>query len=405
MIYKEGPCDALLFRKTYTVADANRRRVHNNFSIEQNPTDTEPKERMRASHVTQSTYTRALAPVSVRRTSIFVAEFVPLLLIMLIPVSVNAGVFGALAALFAEDVVATSTVAYVDIDHSARFTPLLSARVNPDPLSIGGGDITVANGALLATGPVGAEEIAASPNKSGEISVYVVREGDALSQIADMYGVTTNTILWANDLSRASDIQPGETLVILPIAGVQHTVTKGETLSSILKKYGANEAEVLEYNNMTADQALAVGDEIMIPGGDLHAPAAKTVAAAAPTKSTGSKGGSGWLSHPAPGAVRSQGLHGYNGVDLAGGSGSTIRAAAAGEVIVAKAAGWNGGYGNYIVIRHGNGVQTLYAHLSSVSIAPGDYVAQGQTIGGMGNTGKSTGTHLHFEVRGGSNPF
>jgi murein DD-endopeptidase MepM/ murein hydrolase activator NlpD len=67
--------------------------------------------------------------------------------------------------------------------------------------------------------------------------------------------------------------------------------------------------------------------------------------------------------------------------------------------------GWNGGYGNYIVIRHGNGVQTLYAHLSSVSVAPGAYVAQGQTIGGMGNTGKSTGTHLHFEVRGGSNPF
>ncbi len=300
---------------------------------------------------------------------------------------------------------ASSTAAYVDIDHSARFTPLLSARVNPDPLSIGGGDVAVADGALLATGPVGAAEIAASPNKSGEISVYVVREGDALSQIASMYGVTTNTILWANDLPRASAIRPGDTLVILPIAGVQHTVGKGETLSTIIEKYDANLEEVLEYNNLANDATLVVGTEIMIPGGDLHAPAAKTVAAAAPTKSTGAQSGGSWLSHPAPGALRSQGLHGYNAVDLAGGSGTAIRAAAAGEVIVARSSGWNGGYGNYVVIRHGNGVQTLYAHMSSVNVLPGEYVAQSQTIGGMGNTGKSTGVHLHFEVRGGSNPF
>ncbi len=328
-----------------------------------------------------------------------------MLLVLLIPLSVHAGVFSKLSELFAQDVVASSTVSYVDIDHSARFTPLLTARVNPDPLAIGGGDVAVEDGALLATGPVGAAEIAASPNKSGEISVYVVREGDALSQIAAMYGVTTNTILWANDIARASDIQPGDTLVILPIVGVQHRVAKGETLSSIIKKYDADLTEVLEYNDLPADAALVVGDELMIPGGELHAPTAKTVAAAAPTKSTGAKGGSNWLSHPAPGAMRTQGIHGYNGVDLAGAMGSGIRAAAAGEVIVAKASGWNGGYGSYIVIRHGNGVQTLYAHLSSVSVTAGEYVAQGQTIGGMGNTGKSTGTHLHFEVRGGSNPF
>ena len=86
--------------------------------------------------------------------------------------------------------------------------------------------------------------------------------------------------------------------------------------------------------------------------------------------------------------------------------GSTIRAATAGQVIIAKAdGGWNGGYGNYIVVKHANGTQTLYAHLDSVSTAVGDTVAQGETIGGMGNSGKSTGVHLHFEVRGGRNPF
>ena len=92
-------------------------------------------------------------------------------------------------------------------------------------------------------------------------------------------------------------------------------------------------------------------------------------------------------------------------VDLAGGYGSTIRAAASGEVIVSKQSGWNGGYGQDIVVRHGNGTQTLYAHLSRNDVGVGAYVSQGQVIGGMGSTGRSTGTHLHFEVRGASNPF
>ena len=103
--------------------------------------------------------------------------------------------------------------------------------------------------------------------------------------------------------------------------------------------------------------------------------------------------------------MKTQGIHGYNAVDLAAGPGSSIRAAAAGEVIVSKATGWNGGYGQYIVIRHASGAQTLYAHLSSNAVGVGNYVSQGEVIGGMGNTGRSTGNHLHFEVRGGRNPF
>ena len=103
--------------------------------------------------------------------------------------------------------------------------------------------------------------------------------------------------------------------------------------------------------------------------------------------------------------MRTQGIHGYNAVDLAAGYGSPIRAAAAGEVIVSKASGWNGGYGQYIVIRHANGAQTLYSHMMRNDVGVGSYVSQGQVIGGMGSTGKSTGTHLHFEVRGARNPF
>jgi murein DD-endopeptidase MepM/ murein hydrolase activator NlpD len=80
-------------------------------------------------------------------------------------------------------------------------------------------------------------------------------------------------------------------------------------------------------------------------------------------------------------------------------------ASASGKVIVAKSGGWNGGYGSYVVISHPNGTQTLYGHLSAVTVSVGDEVSQGQTIGRMGSTGKSTGVHLHFEIRGARNPF
>ena len=104
--------------------------------------------------------------------------------------------------------------------------------------------------------------------------------------------------------------------------------------------------------------------------------------------------------------VKTQGLHGYNGVDLAAKTGTPIMASASGEVIVAKSGGYNGGYGSYVVIQHGNGSQTLYSHMSSVSTYKGATVVQGQVIGTVGSTGKSTGSHLHFEIRNGiRNPF
>jgi murein DD-endopeptidase MepM/ murein hydrolase activator NlpD len=231
-----------------------------------------------------------------------------------------------------------------------------------------------------------------------------VREGDTLSHIAEMYGVTANTILWANDLPRATSIRAGQTLVILPIAGVRHVVKKGDTINSIAKNYEGDADEIISYNDLS-DGALVVGSTIVVPGGAIHS--APVVKAASPVRSSGSNtsAGGSWLSHPVPGALKTQGLHGYNAVDLAGASGSTIRAAAAGEVIVSKSSGWNGGYGQYIVIRHSNGAQTLYAHLSYNSVGVGAYVGQGEVIGSMGNTGRSTGSHLHFEVRGAKNPF
>ena len=306
-----------------------------------------------------------------------------------------------LGGMFADAPAATNTVIY---DPGVAHMTLLSAAINPDTdVARGGAELVAQDGVLLAGGPIGESEIA--PKDSTQIRVYTVREGDSLSRVAEMFGVTTNTILWANDLPRATQIRPGDVLVILPVVGVQHKVANGDTLSSIAKKYNGDSEEILSYNQLADASELNVGDTLIIPGGSVQSIQAQA-ASARPVKISGSTAASsaGFV-HPVPGAVRTQGIHGNNAVDLAADHGTPVRAAAAGEVIVSKSSGWNGGYGQYIVIRHNNGSQTLYAHLSSNAVGVGAYVAQGEAIGGMGNTGRSTGTHLHFEVRGARKPF
>jgi murein DD-endopeptidase MepM/ murein hydrolase activator NlpD len=108
---------------------------------------------------------------------------------------------------------------------------------------------------------------------------------------------------------------------------------------------------------------------------------------------------------PLTGGIKTQGIHGYNGVDIGASTGTPILAAAGGEVIISRAEGWNGGYGIYVVIRHDNGTQTLYAHMSQDIVSVGQRVSQGEVIGYVGNTGRSSGPHLHFEIRGATNPF
>ncbi len=273
--------------------------------------------------------------------------------------------------------------------------------------STGGSEIMVTDdGALIPEAT--AEGISNQAKSSDQISLYVVREGDSLSQIAEMFGVSVNTIAWANDFERGATIQPGQRLIILPISGVQHTVQTGETVKSIANKYKGDAAvdeilaEIIQYNGLDEAGTIAKGDIIIIPGGEEVRVA---VSGGASGKSSSVPSYVGYFMRPVNGAVKTQGIHGYNGVDLAASAGTPIMAAAGGSVIVSKSSGWNGGYGNYVVIRHDNGTQTLYAHLSSNIAAVGQKVVQGQVIGYIGSTGKSTGIHLHFEVRGARNPF
>ncbi|MDE2079333.1 MAG: peptidoglycan DD-metalloendopeptidase family protein [Patescibacteria group bacterium] len=307
--------------------------------------------------------------------------------------------------------------------------PALQAALNVDPNpGKGSTDIALSGGVALLpqTGPSGTMADIGMGTPSNQISIYTVRPGDTLSEIGAMYGVSSNTILWANDLSSANDIHPGDTLVILPVSGVEHVVAKGETLASIVSKYHGTMQDVLDYNHLQPGATVAVGDTIIIPDGVDGSPIPT-----APALHQGIIGGTsitdagapGCISHferlvmtynqslpgyfmrPLAGGVKTQCLHGYNAVDFGTPPGTPIMASASGTVIVARNYGYNGGYGEYIVINHPNGTQTVYAHLSHVMVSPGQYVEQGQIIAHSGNTGNSTGPHLHFEIRGAANPF
>ncbi|MDA8611274.1 peptidoglycan DD-metalloendopeptidase family protein [Candidatus Pacebacteria bacterium] len=290
---------------------------------------------------------------------------------------------------------------------NSQTVALLKAAVNNDPNPAkGGGDILVVDDkALMATPSITGDATSIYKPKSDKISVYEVRDGDSLSQIAEMFGVSTNTIRWANDLEGA--IQPGETLVILPVTGVTHTIKTGGTVKDLADIYNADAKEIALFNGISMDTELKPGDEVVVPNGVVEEKEQKKVDHSTGTKvaaTTGSSAG-GFMSHPLPGSIRTQGIHGYNGVDFGASVGTPIYAAAGGQVIISKGSGWNGGYGNYVVIKHDNGAQTLYAHMSSTAIGSGAWASKGQVIGYVGNTGRSTGPHLHFEVRGARNPF
>ena len=324
----------------------------------------------------------------------------------------HAGIFSFFGSLFGNDgneITEEESRLQSTLLTSLHTMPLLGAPVNVNGVKAarGGAALTIVdNNALLpTTGPLGSVADEDVFIKTDRITLYTVREGDNISVIARMFGVTVNTILWANNIRSSNLIKTGDVLVILPISGAKHTIKKGDTLASIAKEYHGDLEEISTFNGLSTDATLAVGEEIIIPNGEVSLPA--------PLRSIGTRniasGGSlqsivGYFLRPV-GGVRSQGLHGYNGVDLAASCGSPVYASAAGTIIVSKAYGWNGGYGNYVVITHANGTQTLYAHNTSNLVTAGQYVAQGQTIATVGSTGRSTGCHVHFEVRGAKNPF
>ncbi len=298
--------------------------------------------------------------------------------------------------------------------------------VDASSLSAHASQLAIANGTLISPEAQvlssGIDHIV----NTDQISLYVVRTGDTLPAVAKMFGVTTNTIRWGNNL-KGNSLAVGQTLVILPISGIEHVVKSGETLQSIARLHKGDITDILQYNNLTLDSKLTIGDVVMVPDGEAsaiqsgHQTNTKTVGSASKLNknslnnslnmgisvavSNSTPATDGYYLRPIVGGIKTQGIHGHNGVDLASAYGANILAAASGEVIISRDSGWNGGYGSYVVLKHDNGTQTLYGHLSATDVSVGEHVSRGQIIGRMGSSGESTGTHLHFEIRGAVNPF
>lgn len=271
-----------------------------------------------------------------------------------------------------------------------------SVQAGPVPTPV----LTTANGSLIKplliqnqTGVAGRDRI----------EYYVVQSGDTLSVIANRFGLNLTTLLWENSLTARSSLRVGQRLTILPTDGISYKTKKGDTIAKIAKRFGASADDIIAFNPQ--GEAVAPGQIIIIPGGrPLAAPPVPVaqpprIAQASPQPSyTPPALTSTRLQWPTPHHRITQyySWH-HTAIDIAENIGTPVYAAEAGVVEIA---GWNrGGYGYYIIIDHGGGMETLYGHNSKLLVKAGDYVERGQQISESGSTGRSTGPHVHFEVR------
>jgi len=245
------------------------------------------------------------------------------------------------------------------------------------------------------------------------ISHYTIQRGDALFSIAKEYNIKPETLLWANSKvlqDNPDNLRVGLALDVPPTDGVYYQWQEGDTLDSIAKKFKASADDILNWpgNDIDlADPVITPGAYVMVPGGKRE-----LVDWIVPVVARGRSGTSSLGSASCDGPLGTGGfiwpagshyLSGYDfssthlGIDIAAGSGAPVYASDSGVVVVA---GWNSsGYGNVIMIDHGNGYLTVYGHLNQVNVGLCQGVTQGQVIGQAGSTGNSTGAHLHFEVR------
>lgn len=253
---------------------------------------------------------------------------------------------------------------------------------------------------------------------------HTVKPGETLSEIAYTYGLKTSTILWANNLGSGDYLKVSQTLTIPPTDGVSVTVKKGNTLDSIAKDYSVAKETITQWNHLTDDSALVADASLFIPGGKpkieyTDSGTTRTYTASTTTRGDTydpSRGGAVIDSVPASGKMFifptlgkiTQGFSSYHyGIDIGNRSQPDVWAAAGGTVSKTntgcgpRSTRCGGGYGNYVIIDHGNGYKTLYGHLEKLYVKDGQEVSQGEVLGKMGNTGNvrgATGIHLHWEV-------
>lgn len=230
-----------------------------------------------------------------------------------------------------------------------------------------------------------------------EIIDYEVVKGDTLGTIADKFGISVDTIKWANTL-KTEKLIVGQMLRIAPVTGIVHKVKTGDTIYSLAKKYKSDAQKIVNFPaNDFSDLdtfALNIGQVIFVPDGVMPEAAPVYIAQQVPQIIQGVGGKFIW---PAQGLITQYPVSYHMALDIANPSAPPVAAGDAGVISYAGCLKY--GYGCHVIINHADGYQTLYSHLSAYHVEAGDKVVRGQVIGKMGSTGRSTGTHLHFEVR------
>jgi murein DD-endopeptidase MepM/ murein hydrolase activator NlpD len=358
--------------------------------------------------------------------------YIAILWLFMVPFTASASIFpffaktaqanfsGAIASAVSRESIIQSSIGPATLSDSLTYAD--SVRITESALS-------------ASVGPMGGTiNMLNLSQNGGQISVYTVRHGDTLADIAKMFGVTRATIISANSLSRTGVVRVGQELVIFPTSGYVYTARRGDTLSVIADRVGVPAVDIAFYNDLDTSVVLRAGDTILIPdaeyGGEVIVSASAVATTGdsrnvlvrfiedtlsisiSPMKDSSKRNLGKALLRPIAlqDGYISQGAHGWGGtaVDIAAPSGTPVRAAASGKILVARSTGYNDGYGRYIILRseiQGVTVETIYAHLSRLSVTVGQTVERGQVIGYVGSTGDSTGNHLHFEVRGALNPL
>ena len=223
---------------------------------------------------------------------------------------------------------------------------------------------------------------------------YIIEEGDNLTVISRKIGANLDTLVSVNKISNANRLRPGQKIIVPNRNGLLYTMKKGESLEDVTERYDVSLKRVLTFNKISDTADIEAGDDIFLPGakytlderidkfGQMFS---------LPTTITRISSVFGYRVHPITG-VRTK----HMGVDIPGRLNTPVYAARKGKVIFA---GYSGGYGNLVIVRHDKGYTTYYGHLNSITTKAGANVGVGVMIGRMGSTGRSTGSHLHFEVR------
>jgi len=282
----------------------------------------------------------------------------------------------------------------VSIINPAQYFPRWEKTVNDEEHGIGGGYFSEEDGIILTTASF---ESVVEPESFSKTRIllydsHIIRSGENISNLAISFGLNQDTIISVNKITNTRLLQVGRVLKIPNQDGIFHTVRNGETLGAIAERYRADTDAIQIANELFSDK-IVTGTDLFIPGARLDWARLQEI-------------NGDLFIWPVNGAITS--FYGWrrdpfnrnrrqfhNGIDIRGSVGTPVRAAMAGRV---SAVGFDRVLGNYVVINHNAGYRTLYGHLNTIRTRTGAYVASGERIGDVGNTGQSTGSHLHFTV-------